>query len=84
MHYLVAENFDLSPYEGFVYDYSTNVDIRDLYLISDLLITDYSSVFFDYANLRRPIIFYMLTSSSTGTRCAAFTSTSRKTLPAPS
>lgn len=59
MHYLVAENFDLSPYEGFVYDYSTNVDIRDLYLISDLLITDYSSVFFDYANLRRPIVFYM-------------------------
>ena len=24
-----------------------------------MLITDYSSVFFDYANLRRPIIFYM-------------------------
>ena len=24
-----------------------------------MLITDYSSVFFDYANLSRPIIFYM-------------------------
>ena len=24
-----------------------------------MLITDYSSVFFDYANLRRPILFFM-------------------------
>ena len=35
------------------------MDIRDLYLASDLLITDYSSVFFDYAILNRPIIFFM-------------------------
>lgn len=34
-------------------------DINDLYLISDILITDYSSVCFDYANLKRPMIFYM-------------------------
>lgn len=59
MHYLVAENLDLTEFEGFAYDFSDYEDIRDLYLISDLLITDYSSVFFDYANLRRPIIFYV-------------------------
>lgn len=59
MHYLVAENFDLSPYKGFAYDFSNHEDIRELYLISDLLITDYSSVFFDYGNLKRPIIFYV-------------------------
>ncbi|MFJ5964388.1 CDP-glycerol glycerophosphotransferase family protein [Bacillus sp. NPDC093026] len=59
MHYLVAENFDLSPYEGFAYDFSHYEDIRDLYMISDLLITDYSSVFFDYANLKRPMLFYV-------------------------
>lgn len=35
-----------------------NEDISDLYLISDLLITDYSSVMFDYANLKRPMLFY--------------------------
>ncbi|MBM7646996.1 CDP-glycerol glycerophosphotransferase [Scopulibacillus daqui] len=58
MHYLIAENFDLTPYKGFAYDFSNHEDIRDLYLVADLLITDYSSVFFDYANLRRPIIFY--------------------------
>ena len=27
-------------------------------MISDICITDYSSVFFDYANLRRPILFF--------------------------
>ncbi len=58
MHYLVAENLDLSPYEGFAYDYSHHGDINELYLISDVLITDYSSVFFDYANLRSPMIFF--------------------------
>lgn len=59
MHYLVAENMDLSPYEGFAYDFSHLEDIRELYLISDILMTDYSSVFFDYANLRRPMIFFV-------------------------
>ena len=28
------------------------------YLISDICITDYSSVFFDFANLKRPMLFY--------------------------
>ncbi|WAA12129.1 CDP-glycerol glycerophosphotransferase family protein [Fervidibacillus halotolerans] len=59
LHYLVAENLDLSGYEGFVYDFSNHEDIRELYVISDLLITDYSSVFFDYANLKRPMIFFV-------------------------
>ena len=59
LHYLIADNLDLKQYEGFVYDFSWHADIRELYLISDLLITDYSSVFFDYANLHRPIIFFV-------------------------
>lgn len=58
-HYLVANSFDFSKYEGFVYDVSGVDDIRELYVVSDMLITDYSSVFFDYANLCRPILFYM-------------------------
>jgi CDP-glycerol glycerophosphotransferase len=56
MHYLVAEQFDF--HGDFVKDVSSYEDIRDLYLISDVLVTDYSSVFFDYANLYRPIIFF--------------------------
>src|SRR5699024_484452 len=58
-HYLVAEKLELSGHEDFVYDFSTYNDINELYLVSDLLITDYSSVFFDYANLKRPTIFYV-------------------------
>ena len=58
-HYFVANSFDFDKYKGFVYDVSNYDDINELYVISDILITDYSSVFFDYANLDRPIIFYM-------------------------
>lgn len=59
LHYLVAENLDLTGYENFVFDLSHHEDIRELYLISDMLITDYSSVFFDYANLKRPMLFFV-------------------------
>jgi len=58
-HYLVASSFDFSMYDGFVYDVSDVDDINELYIVSDMLITDYSSVFFDYAILQRPIFFYM-------------------------
>ncbi len=58
-HYFVANQFDFERYEGFVYDVSKVDDINELYIASDMLITDYSSVFFDYGNLKRPIIFYM-------------------------
>ena len=39
--------------------FHSHEDIRELYLIADLLVTDYSSVFFDYANLKRPMIFFV-------------------------
>ena len=59
LHYLVSNNIDVSQFKNFVYDVSDYEDINELYVIPDLLITDYSSVFFDYANLKRPILFYM-------------------------
>ncbi|MFP7232968.1 CDP-glycerol glycerophosphotransferase family protein [Bacillus subtilis] len=59
MHYLVSEQFNLGKYKDFVKDVSLYKDIRDLYLISDLLVTDYSSVFFDYMNLKKPIVFFV-------------------------
>lgn len=58
-HYFISGRMDLEKYKGFVFDVSDVEDINELYVISDMLITDYSSVFFDYANLKRPIIFYM-------------------------
>lgn len=58
-HYLIANSFDFDRYEGFVRDVSSYPDINDLYIAADILVTDYSSVFFDYANLRKPMVFYM-------------------------
>lgn len=57
-HYFISDQLDLDQYKGFAYNVSKYDDITELYLISDICITDYSSVFFDYANLRRPILFY--------------------------
>src|SRR5699024_4338327 len=58
MHYLVRESFDIAAYHPFIQDVSAYPEVSDLYLVADMLITDYSSVFFDYATLKRPMIFY--------------------------
>lgn len=57
-HYFIADQLDVTGLEGFAYNVSHYDDISELYLISDILITDYSSVFFDYANLKRPMLFF--------------------------
>ncbi len=43
---------------GFVWDVSEYPDIAELYLAADIMITDYSSVMFDYAHLKRPMLFF--------------------------
>lgn len=58
-HYFISNQFNFEKYKGFIINASNYDDINHLYIISDMLITDYSSVFFDYANLKRPILFYM-------------------------
>ena len=58
-HYFVANNFDFEKYKGFIFNMSSHDDVNDCYILSDIIITDYSSVFFDYANLKRPMLFYM-------------------------
>lgn len=58
LHYRDAARINITGYENMVYNVSSYDDIQELYLISDILITDYSSVMFDYANLNRPIIFF--------------------------
>ena len=58
-HYFVANELDLSEFKGFVYNVAHYDDINDLYLVSDIIMTDYSSVFFDFANLKKPMLFYM-------------------------
>lgn len=58
-HHLTSRAFITGKFQNFIYDFSgAAYDIQELYLISDILITDYSSVMFDFANLNRPIIFF--------------------------
>jgi len=57
-HYLVKDKINWDDYGDFVIECNEMWDIQELYLISDILITDYSSVMFDYALLNRPILFF--------------------------
>lgn len=57
-HYLIMDRIDWSAYEGFIYTFDKSYDISLLYLVSDMMVTDYSSVMFDYSILKRPMLFY--------------------------
>jgi CDP-glycerol glycerophosphotransferase len=57
-HQLVTSQVDSTMFGGFVRNVSSHPDIRDLYLVADVLITDYSSVMFDFVNTGRPILFF--------------------------
>ena len=54
----IVPKLDLEKYNGFYLDLSANRDINDLLFVTDVLITDYSSVIFDYALLNKPIVYY--------------------------
>lgn len=58
-HYMVNDKTDWTEYEGFIQLAPKGCDISELYLLSDLLITDYSSAMFDYSILKRPMFFYV-------------------------
>ncbi|MDF2146473.1 bifunctional glycosyltransferase/CDP-glycerol:glycerophosphate glycerophosphotransferase [Knoellia sp. p5-6-4] len=57
-HQLVSSGIDSSMFGGFVRNVSGYPDIRDLYLVADVLVTDYSSVMFDFVNTGRPLLFF--------------------------
>ena len=56
-HYLIMDCIDWLPYKNFIYHFDQSDDIAELFLVSDIMITDYSSVMFDYSILRRPMFF---------------------------
>jgi len=43
---------------GFAVNVTTYPDISELFLVSDILVTDYSSVMFDFAATGRPMLFF--------------------------
>jgi CDP-glycerol glycerophosphotransferase (TagB/SpsB family) len=58
------ENNEL--YSNFVYDYSSSrYDANELLLITDLLITDYSSIPYEFSLLNKPMIFLLMILNNT-------------------
>jgi len=56
---LVASDEALELVEsGRIFDVSKQPSVEELFLAADVLLTDYSSVIFDYAILDRPIVIY--------------------------
>lgn len=49
---------DGAPEHPLVYDVSAYPDISELYLVTDVMVSDYSSVMFDFANTGRPMLFF--------------------------
>lgn len=57
-HDISAFSFDMSPYEGIELIKCTTIfSMQEALLETDLLITDYSSVYFDYLPLKRAVLF---------------------------
>ncbi|MDR2492567.1 MAG: CDP-glycerol glycerophosphotransferase family protein [Coriobacteriales bacterium] len=57
-HYYIVGGLATEGCEGFAYDVSAVQDINELYAMADVLVTDYSSTLFDYANTGRPVIYH--------------------------
>ncbi len=58
VHHLSSAGLNRASLGSRVVDLTFAKSISELYLVTDILITDYSSVMFDYATLRRPMLFY--------------------------
>lgn len=53
-----SNNNDESRFPGFVYNFSSFKNVNHLLVVVDYLITDYSSIPFEYALLQKPMIFF--------------------------
>lgn len=59
LHHLVADSLEIDDkYKDFLVNVSGEEDVMELLCITDVLITDYSSVFYDFASAKKPILFY--------------------------
>ena len=57
LHYMMTDR--MAPLDGpAVRDVSFHPDVHELYLAADVLVTDYSSVMFDFAVTGKPMIFF--------------------------
>ena len=59
VHYFVTKVYSVPADGEFVFDMNDYSSIEDLYAVADVVITDYSSLMFDFALLRKPMLFYV-------------------------
>jgi CDP-glycerol glycerophosphotransferase len=57
-HHHTADDVPAVMRPGFAVNVTAYPDITELYLVSDVLVTDYSSAMFDFAVTGRPILFF--------------------------
>lgn len=56
-HHLVASEMNIE-FDDFCMDFSGQYNVNELMLISDILITDYSSILSDFSLLEKPIVLF--------------------------
>jgi CDP-glycerol glycerophosphotransferase len=57
-HHQLADDVTAGQRPGFALDVTRYPDVSELFLATDVLVTDYSSVMFDFAATGRPMIFF--------------------------
>jgi CDP-glycerol glycerophosphotransferase len=57
-HHQMADDVPAGMRPGFALNVTAYPDITELYLVADVLVTDYSSAMFDYAVTGRPMLFF--------------------------
>ena len=58
LHTHIAGTFEAEELGSQIYQLSFEKDVNTVLLAADLLITDYSSIIFEYCLMKRPMIFY--------------------------
>ncbi len=57
-HPVYSENYVFNDLDGFIIDVSKYPDNNDLMIASDLLISDYSAIIFEYVVLNKPVLCF--------------------------
>ena len=58
IHVKNVDSFDEIQNNSIIIAHKDDYDVQDLLIRSSVLVTDYSSVFFDFAYMGKPVIYY--------------------------